>query len=130
MNARRRWITWLLLYHLLLGTLLLLWGSVLPTTHWTGSLLAFGLPTVQFTWSFTVGLILGPSQKHRRWYWTTLLLSFIPLSFVYVLCWLAYQFLGLSIALLCFSVCLTVLLVETYAGIFYGILAYRRCQDR
>lgn len=130
MHTWRRWTNCLLLYHLLLVSLFYLHGRVLPSTHWTGSLLAFGLPTVQFSWCFTVGLLLGSRRKYRRWYWTMLLLSFIPLYFVRGICWLVYAFVGLSAALTCLAVCLAVLFLETYAGLLYGIQAHHRFQQR
>ena len=130
MNARHRWIICLLLYHLIQVTFFLQWDRGVPTTHWLGSLLAFALPTVQYTWSYTVGLILGPSRRYRRWFWTTLLLIFIPLSFARILCWLAYHFLGLPVAMVCGVVLLVVLLAETYSGILYGVQAHCRHQER
>lgn len=126
MIARNRCIACLILYHLVLGILFLLWGKAVPTTHWSGSLLAFGLPTVQFTWGFTLGMILGPHRKHRRWYWMALLFLPIPLDFVYIVTMLAYHFVGWEIALVCLAIGLTVVLVETVAGIVVGIDARLR----
>lgn len=130
MNAMHRWTRCLLCYHLILVAVFLLFGRLLPTTHWTGCLLAFGLPTVQFTWSFTVAFILGPGRKYRRWYWSALLLAFIPLSFVRIACMLAYHFVGVPAALICLAVCLAVLILETYAGILYGVMAHSQCRSR
>jgi hypothetical protein len=127
MQALRRWIGGLLLYHLVLTSVFLLFGSVLPTTHWSGCLLAFGVPTVQFTWGFTVGLIVGSNRNRRAWYWTSLLLCFIPLWMVRIFCFLAYHFVGLSAAIVCGTVCLAVIVLETYAGILNGIIKHNRC---
>src|ERR1041384_8840496 len=99
MNALLRWIKGLLFYHAVLILAFFVVFNRPSAPNWMGSLVAFGLPTVQFTWSFTVGLVLGPRRQNRPWYWTALLLSFIPLSFVRILWFLAYHFLGLEAAL-------------------------------
>jgi hypothetical protein len=124
MKALRRWIVWLLLWHLLIVLTYFKWdaGKQMPT--WMGMLIVFSLPTVQFTWSFTVGVILGPYRRRRRLYWSVFLLSFIPLSLVRALCWLAYYFYGLRAALTCLAICLGVLFLETFAGLLYGSLLH------
>jgi hypothetical protein len=126
MIARHRWIVCLVLYHLVLGTLFLLWGKAVPTTHWSGCLLAFGLPTVQFTWGVTVGLILGPQRNRRRWYWMSLVFIPAPLSFVYIVTMLAYHFISLYLALVCLVVGLGIIISETVAGVIVGIDAHTR----
>ena len=128
MNALRRWVIGLLIYHAILTTVILLFGSVLPTTHWTGSLVVFGIPTVQFTWSMTIGMILGASRRNRPWYWSALLLSFIPLWFVRIACFLAFHFVGTSAAIFVGMVCGGVLIVETVAGVCCGIEANSNCR--
>lgn len=130
MSIRSFAITGLLIYHGLLATLFLMWGRVLPTTHWTGSFVAFGLPTIQFTWSYTVGFIVGPSRRLRHLYGVTLLSSLFPLYFLGVMCWITYHFLGLYIAALLLMVCLVGLGMETYAGILFGNEAHSRSRNR
>jgi hypothetical protein len=126
MIARQRCIACLVLYHLILGTLFLVWGKAVPSTHWSGSLLAFGLPTVQFTWGFTVGLMLGPHRRYRRWWWASLLFSPVPLSFVYIATMLAYHFVGIDLAFLCVVFGLAVIIAETIAGVIVGMDAHTR----
>src|SRR5437016_3234036 len=106
MRALKRWTVGLLTWHLLIVWVYCLWDPRKNLPYWMGMLLVFSLPTVQFTWSFTVGLVLGPYRRLRRLYWSVFFLSFIPLSFVRVVCWLAYHFFGIQTALLCLVVCL------------------------
>lgn len=124
MNAWQRWTVFLVGWHLQVALIFFLWDEGRRMPVWTGSVLAFSLPTVQFTWSLTMGLLIGPSRKRRSWFWTTLLLSFIPLSFVRILCFLAYHFVGLYAALCCLTFCLAILFIETFMGIYFG-LAWR-----
>ena len=121
MTARNRWIACLVLYHLILGSVALMWGRSLPTTHLSGCLLAFGLPTVQFTWGLTLGLIIGPSRKLRKWYWGSLLFLPIPLGFTRVATWLAFHFVGFSIAAIVLVACVSVIIIETVAGVMVGV---------
>ena len=121
MNRIERWTACLLLWHLLVVIVFVrCWGNPTQHPHWMGSLLVFSLPTVQFTWSLTVAMILGANRRRRKLYWSALLLTFIPGYFLYILCMLAYMFLGLKAALLCLAVGLTVLIGETIAGILFG----------
>jgi hypothetical protein len=126
MVARHRWIAFLVLYHLVLVMIFMLPSKGVPTNHWSDILAAFGLPTVQFTWSATVGLILGPSRRVRRWYWMSLLFSPVPLWFVSIITWLAYHFVGIDLACLCLIGGLGIVLLETVAGLFVGIGAHTR----
>jgi len=122
MVARQRWIAFLVLYHLVLAaTLIVQWGKTDSTAHWPGMLFAFALPTVQFTWSATVGLILGPSRRVRRWYWLSLLFCPLPLWLVYIATILAHYFVNMSLAVTCVILGLGVVLLETAVGLFAGI---------
>jgi hypothetical protein len=104
----------------MLGFVFLAWGRTLPTTHWTGSLFVFGMLTVQFTWGATLGVILGPSRRLRRWYWASLVFAVVPLEFTRMVTWLSFHFVGLQIAILCALVCLSVIVIETVAGVMVG----------
>lgn len=121
MSARHRWIACMVLYHLVLGIVFLMWGRAVPTTHWSGSLFVFGMLTVQFTWGVTLGLILGPSRKLRKWYWASLLFLPVPIGFTRILTWLAFHFVGLSIAAIVLVACVTVIIIETVAGVMVGV---------
>lgn len=90
--------------------------------NWVGMLFAFALPTVQLTWSATVGLLLGPARRVRRWYWMALLFSPLPLWFVSIATMLAHHFFGMSLAVT--VLILGVILLETAAGLFLGIGAH------
>jgi hypothetical protein len=121
MNRLERWAACLLLWHLLVVVVFFrCWGGSNPYPHWMGSVLVFSLFTVQFTWSFTVALIVGPERRRRKRYWGVLWLSFIPLNFIYMICMLAYRFISGKAALICLGVSLIVLLAETIAGILCG----------
>jgi hypothetical protein len=85
-----------------------------------GSVLVFSLFTVQFSWSLTVALMIGPERRRRKHYWSVLLLSFIPLSAVYGFCMVVYVFLGAEAAVACFLFSLAVLGFEMITGILYG----------
>ena len=127
MVARRRWIAILVLYHLVLAaTLLLHWGKPGQMPDWAGMMFAFALPTVQFTWSATIGLILGPGRRVRRWYWLSLLSCPLPLWLVYIATILAHYFVNMSLAVTCVIVGLGVVLLETAAGLFAGIGAHTK----
>lgn len=119
MRALGRWIAFLLLWHLLVVCLNLTWDSRGPV--WAGCLLAFSLPTIQFTWSLTTGLCIGPSRSRRKLYWIALLCSFIPLKFICLLAWLLNHFVGPSAAVTAVIIGLFVLAVETFAGIYCGM---------
>jgi len=121
MALRRRWITWMVAYHLVLGMVFLAWGRTVPTTHWSGSLFVFGLLTVQFTWGLTLGLFVGASRKLRRWYWASLLFAAVPLEFTRMVTWLAFHFVGPAIALLCLVAGVAIIIIETAAGIMVGV---------
>ena len=74
---------------------------------------------VQFTWGYTVGLLVGPSRKRRPLLWWSLLTLFMPLYVIAPLCTLI-SFHNVFIAMGYFAVFVMILACETYCGVMLG----------
>ena len=86
---------------------------------WMFHVFIWSILGVQFTWGYTVGLLVGPSRSRRSLLWWSLLTSFMPLYLVGPLCY----FIALhSPFLACgyFAVFVTILAGETYCGVMLG----------
>src|SRR5690242_4304254 len=91
MKNARRWIKPLLWLHLFVC---LIWLSLFTGYHepspWKIHIWLWSILGIQFTWGFTVGLIVGPNRKRRPLLWWSLLTVFMPLwlfgQIIYVIC--------------------------------------------
>src|SRR5262245_35789893 len=83
MKNPRRWGKPLLWLHLFVCCVwLYLFRTTARPPDWTLHVLVWSILGIQFTWGFTVGLIVGPSRKRRQSLWWSLLTVFMPLWFV------------------------------------------------
>lgn len=103
-------IVWLLMFHM---------QSDLPV--WMGHIILLSILLIQFTWGFTVGLIVGPSRKRRGLLWWSLLLLCIPLSVYRILIYFLLMSLSLPLALLYIGAIVAMLACETYGGVLLGV---------
>ncbi len=90
---------------------------------WTLALAIWSVFGIQFTWGFTVGLIVGPGRANRLNLWWSLLLSFLPLYFTY------FMFLGIMEGspfwAIAFALTALVLVAsETFCGVLLGAKAH------
>ena len=120
MKNPRFWQKPLLLLHLFVC---LVWLYALRATEahdWVVHVLILSILAIQFTWGFTVGLIVGPGRKRRPMLWWSLLTVFMPLwiygGMVHVLFW-AY---GPLVALLYLAAIVAIVASETYCGVLLG----------
>ena len=104
------------------------WLYLFETTKeppdWTVILAYWSILGIQFTWGFTVGLIVGPSRSKRINLWWSLLLSFLPLYFLY---WIAF-FIGMNIGVVWgvvfFLTFVALIGCETFGGVLLGAKAH------
>lgn len=120
MKRHARWVQTLLWMHLFVCVSYLLW-HVFRAPVWAGSITVFAVLTVQFTWSFTVGLIVGPSRQRRPALLACLLLAFMPLQFVGMMTWVIGNLLNWRAAITFLIAALGVFLVELGTGLWYGM---------
>jgi len=125
-KAIRNWSLGLLLLHLFFVIACNMFQGRPHAPVWAGSVTVFCSLMIQFTWSATVGLILGSNRRYRRWYWLTLLLIYIPLWLVRLLVFLVGHFFGVWEGILLLLACVFVLVAQTIGGIFVG-LGLRQC---
>ncbi len=125
-RAMRNWSIGLLLLHLFFVIACNMSQGRLHAPVWAGAVAVFCSLMIQFTWSMTVALMLGPNRRYRRRYGLTLLLIYIPMWLVRLMVLIVAHFFGLWQGLLVLFVCLLVLAAETIGGIFVG-LGLRQC---
>jgi hypothetical protein len=125
MQTRQRLITFLVIYHGLV--------AFLCYRHWLhigstagGALLAFALPTVQITWCFLLGLVIGTSRRLRPFYVLSLLATPLPGFFVYIATMLAFHFVSYQIAATVAVLGVAIIGFELAAGIAMGIDVVKR----
>ena len=92
--------------------------SAQPIPVWMIQVFILSILVVQFTWGFTVGLIVGPSRKRRDLLWWSLLPIFMPIYFVRVLFFIDWFILTL------FTILILILACETYSGVLLGAKAH------
>jgi hypothetical protein len=110
----------LLLLHLFVC---LVWWSLFRERElpfWTIHVVIWSILAIQFTWGFTVGLVVGPSRSARKNLWWSLLTVFMPLSLIGPLLGLIMMAQGPLIAMV-YLFCFTALLgSETFCGVLLG----------
>ncbi len=102
----------------------LIWLNLLRTRsephEWMMHIFWWSVLGVQFTWGYTVGLLVGPARKDRPLLWWSLLMVFMPL-YVYgafgAVLLLTYGPLIALIYVLLFAV---IVASETYCGVLLG----------
>ncbi len=108
---------WLFLFHVTRE------GGYAP--DWMIHVFVWSILGVQFTWGYTVGLLVGPGRKRRPLLWGSLLTVFMPLFVVGPLCYVI-AFHNLVVACGYFAVFVMILACETYCGVLQGAQAHSR----
>ena|SRR5579859_1073699 len=125
MNAARRWGKLLLWAHLLVC---LIWLAVLRESDvmpdWYFHVIVWSILAIQFTWGFTVGLLVGPNRARRDMLWWSLLTIFLPLWPLGMWIRVMLEMSGPLIALI-YALVFTVLLAcETFCGVLLGVKSH------
>ncbi len=124
MKNPRLWGKPLLVLHLFFCCVwLFLFEARQEPPDWTLALAFWSVFGIQFTWGFTVGLIVGPGRANRLNLWWSLLLSFLPLYFTY---WTAVFIAEGSLfwAAIFTLTSLIIIASETFCGVLLGAKAH------
>jgi hypothetical protein len=92
--------------------------------QWVFHLFIGSIVGIQFTWGYTVGLMVGPSRRKRHKLWWSLITLVIPMYIVGGLLRFFFEFMGVwqtGYYLLLFA---AVLACETYGGVLLGAKAH------
>ncbi len=120
-NKLRRWSKLLLWMHLFVCLVwLALFHSRQEPAEWMIHVFLWSILGIQFTWGFTVGLIVGPSRKRRSLLWWSLLTVFMPLWFFSLIVRVMFQIGGPLVALIYLAVFVILLACETFGGVLLG----------
>ncbi len=76
---------------------------------------------VQFSWSFAVGLYVGPGSRRRPLLWASLLTVFLPIALVRVAAIVAWFVVDPLVAVCLLMTAVIVLACETWAGVLQGL---------
>ena len=79
---------------------------------------------VQFTWGYTVGLLVGPGRRNRGKLWWSLLLVFMPLYPLSFLFRVFLHFFSLPIAMTYILLVVATLACQTFGGVLLGVRAH------
>lgn len=130
MKNARRWGKPLLWLHLFVCCV---WLYLFHAHHeppgWMGHVIVFSILAIQFTWGFTVGLIVGPSRKRRPLLWASLFLIFMPLFVFSQIVRLVGIVAGPLWALFYLAIFIVLLASETYCGVLLGAKIHSECED-
>lgn len=96
---------------------------------WMIHVFIWSVLAIQFTWGFTVGLIVGPSRRRRQWLWASLLTIFMPLYFVGALLRAIFAMMGPLYALVYLTAFTAILGCETFGGVMLGARIHGQCRD-
>lgn len=122
---RGRWLLWLHLF--VCCVWLFLFRAQQQPPGWMIHVFLWSILAVQFTWGYTVGLIVGPSRNRRSQLWWSLLTIFMPLYLIGPLCTII-AFHNVFLALGYFLIFVMILACETYCGIMLGA-KHHSCSD-
>ena len=129
MKNPRLWQKPLLLLHLFI-CLVWLYALRVPTEeNWIVHVLVLSILAVQFTWGFTVGLIVGPGRKRRPLLWWSLLTVFMPLWIYGALIKILFWTSGPLIALLYLAAIVAIVASETYCGVLLGAKMHSEAEE-
>ena len=95
---------------------------------WMFHVLIWSILGVQFTWGYTVGLLVGPSRRRRPLLWWSLLTLFMPLYVIGPLCFFIAIH-NLFLACGYFALFIMILACETYCGVLQGAKAHAADSD-
>ena len=98
-------------------------GNAVPIPAWIIEVFILSVLIVQFTWGFTVGLIIGPGRKRRPLLWWSLMPIFMPIFFLRGL------FFPHLFALALLAVFIVILACETYCGVLLGARMHSESQE-
>ena len=119
-KTHRRKPTLLLWLHLFVCTVwLFLFHADQDPPGWMLHVFLWSILGVQFTWGYTVGILVGPSRKRRPLLWWSLLTLFMPLYVIGPICTII-AFHNLFVAFGYFAVFIMILACETYCGVMLG----------
>ena len=102
----------------------LIWLAVMAQINlpqWSGHVWLLSILAVQFTWSYTAGILIGPRRKRRPLLWSCLLLAPMPLWFTWMLTRVFSMVFGPAVAAMYLAVMLLVLGAETWSGLMLGL---------
>ena len=129
MKNPRLWQKPLLLLHLFVLLVWLYAQRAQPIENWVLHVLFLSVLAIQFTWGFTVGLIVGPGRKRRPLLWWSLLTVFMPLwiygAIVHILFWTD----GPLVALLYLAALVAIVASETYCGVLLGAKTHSNAEE-
>ncbi len=126
MKKPLRWAKTLLWLHLLVCVVWLsLFRGQSEPKEWMLHVFLWSILGVQFTWGFTIGLIVGPKKGNRKRLWWSLLTVFMPLFLIGHLCF-AIAMHSLFLAAAYGAVFTMILACETYCGILLGAKLHSR----
>ena len=120
MVAYRRWILFLLGWHSLALFAHMIYDHKTASPVWARIICVFAIAMLQYSWSFTVAMLLGPSRARRKWYCLTLLTWFIyyrSLQFIWII---GLIFGGKSLAAAAVGFACFGLLIQSISGILRG----------
>ena len=120
MKNPRFWTKALLFLHL---CICLVWLYSFHTDELTNPVLhviLLSILGIQFTWGFTVGLMVGPGRKRRPLLWWSLLTAFMPLWIYGGIGWVLFWTQGPLVALLYLATFAMIVACETYCGVLLG----------
>lgn len=131
MKNARRWGRTLLWVHLFVCVvwLYLLKSDDPQPPNWMVHVLLWSILGIQFTWGFTVGLLVGPSRKKRQMLLWSLLPIFMPLCLVLPVCIGIAIHLNPLIALVYLAFFMMILACETYCGLLLGAKQSRHVES-
>ena len=121
-HGRGRLLLWVHLF------VCLVWLHLMRTEQtppgWMWHVFWWSVLGIQFTWGYTVGLLVGPSRRRRGMLWWSLLTIFMPLYVFSLIFHLIAHFLGLPTALVYLAVFIMILGCETFCGVLLGVKAH------
>ena len=77
MAAYKRWIVFLLGWHLLALIASMIYDCKTGSPVWARIICALAIGMLPYSWGFTVAMLLGAKRTRRKWYCITLLPVFI-----------------------------------------------------
>jgi hypothetical protein len=121
MQKLRYWSKTLLWVHLIVCVVwLYLFHATEEPPGWMLHIFIWSILGIQFSWGFTVGLIVGPGRRRRPLLWWSLLTIFMPLFFIGHLLKAIFLFMGPILALAYLALFTAILACETYGGVLLG----------
>src|SRR5262249_46513801 len=97
--------------------------------EWTLHVFIWSILGIQFTWGFTVGLLVGPSRKRRQKLWWSLLTVFMPLWVIGQLLRGLLEILGPLLTAVYLAIFVIILASETYGGVLLGAKLHSNSEE-